>query len=288
MKKTLTLSENQLIGVIKRIAEQVNLDDFSQSDFLDVFFQVFRSWIGEKLGDDYKKYPTSLLLKRYGQEFAQDKGLIHRGGRDQFDSSYYSLEHYGKELVRKSHYTLPSSYKDEKFTEKYKKVIPHFVEMLELPSFITVSFEEREPNRVTVKFHTNFDEWMKYPERKSIDEYNMLKKIKKIFEDFGGVDFGNPAYGEVEMNYSSTKDFSTDEWVKKQLNKVIKKAIRELDEGKNIHSIRFKPTNSGGKIELVFKDRYRFGYQEKNNLRSRAKDVVSSLGYGPNLSVDTV
>jgi hypothetical protein len=288
MKKTLTLSENEFIGVIKRIAEQVNLNDYSQEDFFDVFFQVFRSWIGEKLGDEYKKYPMSLLLKKYGQEFAEDKGLVHRGHRDQFDSSYYSLEHYGKELVKKSFYTLPQLYQQQSFTEKYKKVIPHFVEMLELPSFINLTFEEREPNRVTVKFNTNFEEWMKYPERKSIDEYNTLTKLKKIFTDFGGVDFGNPAHGEVQMDYSSSKDFSTDEWVKKELNKVIKKAIRGLGGSENLHSIRFKPSNRGGRIELVFKDRYRFGYKEKRDFVSQAQEVVSNLGYGPNLSVDNV
>jgi hypothetical protein len=288
MKKKLTLTENELIGVIKRISEQVNIDDYSKEDFIDVFFQVFRSWISEKLGEDYKKYPLSFLLKKYGQEFVENKELLHRGYREQFDSSYYSLEHFGKELVKKSHYQLPQLYKQEKFTEKYKKAIPHFVKMLELPSFINVSFLENEPNRVFLNFDVNFHEWMKYPQNKHINEYNILKKLKKIFGDFGGVDFGNPAHGEVQMEYSSIKDMNVDKWVKNELNKVIKKAIREIDGSKNLHSIRFKPSNDGGKIELVYKDRYNFGYNNKSEFTRKAREIVSSLGYGPNLKVDSV
>jgi hypothetical protein len=284
MKKTLTLTESELIGMVKRIAEQVNLEDFSQSDFFDVFFQVFRSWISDELGDDYKKYPTSFLLKKYGQKFAEEKGLVHRGSRDTFDSSHYSLEHYGKELVRKSHYTLPSSYKDEKFTEKYVKVIPHFVSMLELPPFINLSFMENEPNRVRVNIQTDYDGWMKYPNRYTFNEHNITEKLKKVFQNFGGVDFGNPAYGEVDMSYNQYRDNDADEWVKKVLNKTLKKAIRELPIGHLLHSIRFKPSSSGGDISLVFKDRA--SYEGKRKMTESTRELLNNMGYGPNLKVD--
>ena len=284
MKKILTLTESELIGVVRRITEQVNLEDYSAEDFFDVFFQVFRQWIFEKLGEDYKKYPMSLLLKKYGPDFAVEKGLVHRGARSEFDSSHYSLEHYGKELVKKAHYTLPSSYKDEKFTEKYAKAIPHFVSMLELPSFVNLQFVEDRPNRVKLYINVNYDEWMKSPKKFSISEYSILSKLKKIFEDFGGVDFGNPAHGEVEMNYSSMKDSVADEWVKKVLNKTLKKSIRELPIGHLLHSIRFKPSTGGGEISLVFKDRAT--YEGKRKMTDQTRELLTQLGYGPNLRTD--
>lgn len=283
MKKKITLTESELIGVVKRIAEQVNLNDYSAEDFYDVFFQVFRQWVSEKLGEDAKKYPMSLLLKKYGPEFAEKKGLVNRGNRSEFDSSHYSLEHYGKELVRKSHYSLPSLYAQEKFTDKYKKVIPHFVQMLELRPFISLEFIENEPNRVWIKFNIDFDAWMKYPERISINEYSITDKLKKIFENFGGVEFGNAAHGEVELNYKSVKDFGADEWVKKVLNKQIKKEIKSLPNGSQIHSIRFKPSNNGANIQLIFKDRY--GWSSANEVTKSAEELVKNLGYGPNLKV---
>lgn len=285
MKKTITLTESELIGMVKRIAEQVNLNDYSAEDFYDVFFQVFRQWISERLGEDSKKYPMSLLLKKYGPEFAEQKGLIHRGARSEFDSSHYSLEHYGRELVKKAHYTLPASYKDEKFTEKYAKAIPHFLSMLELPSFVNLTFTENEPNRVRLNIDTNYDEWLKYPTRYNVSEYNITQKLKKIFEDFGGVDFGNPAHGEVEMNYnSSLYENSSAEWVKKVLNKTLKKSIRELPIGHLLHSIRFKPSSSGGDITLVFKDRATF--EGKRRMTEQTRELLTQLGYGPNLKTD--
>lgn len=284
MKKILTLTESELIGVVRRITEQVNLNDYSAEDFFDVFFQVFRQWVFEKLGEESKKYPMSLLLKKYGPEFAEEKGLVHRGARSEFDSSHYSLEHYGKELVKNAHYTLPASYKDEKFTEKYAKAIPHFVSMLELPSFVSLSFVENEPNRVKLSINVNFDEWMKSPKKYSVSEYSILSKLKKTFEDFGGVDFGNPAHGEVEMNYSSMKDSVADEWVKKVLNKTLKKSIRELPIGHLLHSIRFKPSTGGGEISLVFKDRAT--YEGKRKMTDQTRELLTQLGYGPNLKTD--
>ena len=56
----------------------------------------------------------SWLLKKYGSEFVEQKGLTHRGRQEDFDTSHYSIEHYGRELVRKSHYSLPTLYKTEK------------------------------------------------------------------------------------------------------------------------------------------------------------------------------
>jgi hypothetical protein len=284
MKKTLTLTESELIGMVKRIAEQVNLNDYSAEDFFDVFFQVFRQWISERLGEDSKKYPMSLLLKKYGPEFAEQKGLIHRGSRSEFDSSHYSLEHYGRELVKKAHYTLPSSYKDEKFTEKYAKAIPHFVSMLELPSFINLTFMENEPNRVRVNINLNYDEWLKSPKKYNVSEHRITEKLKKIFEDFGGVDFGNPAHGEVELTYNSYSNDRESEWVKKELNKNIKKAIRGLPLGHYLHSIRFKPSSSGGEISLVFKDMA--GYDTKRRMTEQSRELLKTLGYGPNLTLD--
>jgi hypothetical protein len=283
MKKTLTLTENELFGVIKRISEQVNFNDYSSEDFIDVFLQVFRPWITQKLGEDAKKYPMSWLLKKYGQEFTEDKGLVHRGSRDEFDPSYYSLEHYGKELVKKSHYELPQLYQEEKFMEKYKKMIPHFVDMLKLPSFIRLNFKESEPNRVLVGIDVDFGEWMKYPKLKTVEEYEIITNLKKLFSDFGGVEFGNPAHGEVHMSWVRETNSTTDEWVKNELNKIIKKKIRESDRENTIRAIKFTPSRSGGNITLMFKSNLWSGKYETGK---STNNVIRQLGYGPNLTVD--
>lgn len=289
MKKIVKLTESELIGVVKRIAEEIDLSDYEREDFIDVFFQSFRSWISKELGEEFSKYPMSWLLKRYGQKFAEEKQLIHRGSRDTFDTSYYSLEHYGKELVKRAHYTLPSLYKNEKFTDKYKKVIPHFVEMLNLPSFVSLEFIENRVNSVTVVFHVNFEEWMKYPEEYKLNTWTIFENLKKLFINFAGVEFGNPAHGEVSITHNSYwKDEAPQKWVKTDLNKIIKKSIREIEDSKILHSIRFKASDNGGDIELVFKDDWGIGYDRKSEFTRKAQDVVKSLNYGPNLKVRRV
>lgn len=285
MKKILSLTEKDLINVVKRITEKVNLDDYSREDFIDAFFQVFRPWIIKKLGDDAKKYPMSWLLKKYGQQFAEEKGLIERGSSRNFNSSFYSLQDYGKELVIRSHYELPQLYQQEKFTDKYKKILPHLIERLNLPPFIDINFIEDSPNRVYVKYDVDFDEWMKYPEEFELDEYNLSRKFKDLLANFAGVEFGNPAHGEVEMQQVRTTDYNSENWVKNFLNKIIKKEIRKVDGAESIHSIKFSPNSSGGLIVLVFKNDWKYSSINRNNVVKEAREVVYSLGYGPNLTV---
>ena len=289
MKKIITLTETELIGVVNRIAEEINLSDYEREDFIDVFFQSFRSWISKELGEEFSKYPMSWLLKRYGQKFVEEKELIHRGSRDTFDTSSYSLEHYGRELVKRAHYTLPSLYKNEKFTDKYKKVIPQFIEMLNLPSFVTLELIEDRVNNVNVIYHINFEEWMKYPEEYKLNTWNIFNNFKKLFENFAGVEFGNPAHGEVLMTHNSSwKDEVPQKWIKTDLNKVVKKAIRGIEDSKILHSIRFGASENGGRIELVFKNDWGIGYDRKSEFTKKVEDVVKSLGYGPNLDVRRV
>jgi hypothetical protein len=107
MKRIIRLTENQLVGVVKRIYEEFNIDDYDTTDFYDVFFQVFKPWITEKLGDNVSRYPISFLLTKYGQEFIEDMDIVtmRRGGQPrEFRTNINSIEHYGKELVKKSHY----------------------------------------------------------------------------------------------------------------------------------------------------------------------------------------
>jgi hypothetical protein len=68
------------------------------------------------------------------------------------------------------------------------------------------------------------------------------------------------------------------------LNKNIKKAIRELPLGHYLHSIRFKPSSSGGEISLVFKDMA--GYDTKRRMTEQSRELLKTLGYGPNLTLD--
>jgi len=106
MKKAILLKESELINMIKTIAEQVevDLDQYDDSDFIDVFVFVFRNWINNKLGDEAKKYPFSFLVKKYGQRFLEDTfadkyGKLF-GSERNVDFNLYNLPRIGKKLVK--------------------------------------------------------------------------------------------------------------------------------------------------------------------------------------------
>ena len=45
--------------------EEVNIRDYTQEDFIDVYITVFKNWIKENYGDSELKYPFSYLNFRF-------------------------------------------------------------------------------------------------------------------------------------------------------------------------------------------------------------------------------
>lgn len=68
-----------------------------------------------------------------------------------------------------------------------------------------------------------------------------------------------------------------DEWVKKTLNKEIKKKIKELPNARILHAIRFEARSSGsmgGDLKLSFK-----GWNGKSDFVKSVKALLQSMGY---------
>ena len=60
---------------IKILSEDINLSEYSDEDFVEVFVMEFRPWIRKNHGDEVGQYPMSLLVKKYIREFALESGL---------------------------------------------------------------------------------------------------------------------------------------------------------------------------------------------------------------------
>ena len=72
-----------------------------------------------------------------------------------------------------------------------------------------------------------------------------------------------------------------DEWVKKTLNKEIKKKIKELPNARILHAIRFEANCSGsmgGDLKFSFKH-----WNGRNDFIKNAKDLLQSMGYNTNI-----
>ena len=281
MKKIVKLSEEKLEKIISTIIEQVqNLDDYAEEDFIEAFLVTFRQWVTEKLGDESKKYPLSYLLRKYGNEF--EKSMDFSTG---YDREYSGLDKYrmvsaAKNIVRKGKFYLPSLSPTTKFTEKYKKLLSHFFEGINMPDYVSLDIQENEPNKVYLKFSADFQKMITDQESgRSINPDSILFKLKDFLKNYGGVEFGNPNYGEVQMRASKLEYIGLDEWVKKVLNKKLKKEIKVLPHGNWIHSIRFEPYAGSAEMKIIFKDDFR--YNLRNKVLSDIKEYLTSQGYNP-------
>jgi hypothetical protein len=285
MKKVIKLSEEKLGEIISLIMEQVKLEDYEEEDFIEGFLITFRQWITEKLGDESKKYPLSYLLRKYGSDFEKDMGIETYGSSTSF--SHYRLLNSGKRLAEKEKYSLPSMNAGIKFTEKYSKLLSLFIERIELPDYVSISLDERVPNKVDVRFDVDFPKMIMSQEYKSLSSGNLLYSLKKYLENFGGVEFGNPNYGQVQMNGKKLNYVGLDEWVKNVLNKKLKKEIKLLSQySKYIHSIRFDVDGGRADMKIIFKDDFRWNLRKEVVVGIR--EYLTNLGYNTNvLRVDS-
>ena len=281
MKKVTALTEERIQKIISIVKEAVN--DYADEDYLEAFLIMFRQWITEKLGDESKKYPLSLLLNKYGSEFEDSVGVkdSYYGYDDDKTYSPYRLKRVARDLVKKGKYVLPNLRAEEKFTEKYKKVISHFLKQIEIPDYVTVKFKEDKPNEVIIGADVDFPTMIKQPKYKNVNIGNIQRKLTEYLESYGGVEFGNPTYGKVYMTNDKLNFVGLDEWVKNVLNKKIKKDIKAIAPNL-IHAIRFEAYGGKATLKIIFKDS---GWGRRNDAMKKIREYTQSEGYSPDVLV---
>lgn len=281
MRKVTVFTEERIQKIVSIVKEAIN--DYADEDYLEAFLITFRQWITEKLGEESKKYPLSLLLNKYGSEFENAIGVrdTYYGYDDDTTYSSYRLKRVAKELVNKGKYVLPNLRAEEKFTEKYHKVISHFLKQIDIPDYVTVKFKENRPNEVTIGADVDFPTMIKQPNYKNIGISNIERKLRNYLEDYAGVEFGNPIYGKVMMNHDKLNFVGLDDWVKNVLNKKIKKDIKAIAPNL-IHAIKFEAYGGKASLKIIFKDS---GWGRRNDAMKKIREYVQSEGYSPEVLV---
>ena len=281
MKKVIKLSEEKLSKIVSNILEQVqNFEGYDNEDFFEVFLNTFRPWVAEKLGEDVKRYPLSYLIKKYGNDFEKDMGVdTLRGSNSDTYNAQWRIKLTAKELIKKGLYTLPSLGSDVKFTEKYKKVLSHFFENRQLPDYVTISLVEDQPNKVSMKTDVDFQKMVMSDEFRRINTSNILHDLKTFLSDFANVEFGNPVYGQVSLTPDNINYIGIDEWIKKVLNKKLKKEIKETipNAARGIHSIRFEVFSGKAQMKIVYKDSV--GWNTRSGITNNIRQYLTNLGY---------
>jgi len=275
MKKTITLNESELVGVIHKIVESYNNDSYDDSDYIEVFLKFFRPWVKEKHGDEISNYPLSYLVKKYISEFAQDFEIDPTSTILGYRDNIRNVAAVGKALVQKGKTKLASLQSKEKFTEKYKKQLDFLVNRLELPDFIKLDFIEEIPYNVIGRVRVDWEKLIKYPTDKTFRANDISRELKNKIENFLGVELGNPTHGQLSLTFNKAY-VGVEDWVKKTLNKEIKKEIRSLPRASILHAIKFETDGDkfGGELKLSFKN-----WNGRNDFKKQVENLLQELGY---------
>jgi hypothetical protein len=264
---------------IKILSEDIDISGYSDEDFLEVFVTEFRIWIRRNHGDEVGEYPMSLLVKKYIKEFAEEYGLTEHDLR--YSNTFTKMVVIGKKLVQTEIRTLPSLKKDIIFTERFKKIIDHFISNYNIPDFIKIHFQEDSPFVVRGWMTADFEPAMKYYGSLN-DVHKFSREFNNLITNYLGFELGRPAHGNLDYYFESGfRLLGVDEWVKGVLNKKIKKEIKTLPGKSALHSMKFNVNNSQlrGEIKLVYSQNYRYGYRD--NFKDELKKYLKDLGYNP-------
>ena len=271
------LNKSEMIKFVSMIVEQVNLEGYTDEDFVEVFVNLFRPWVKSKHGDEVGKYPMSYLIKKHLEEFASDNKIeLQRF----YGGDLKKIIEIGRQIVRNGAYQLPSLNTNKKFTERFKKPLLFLVDNLNLPDFINLQFDEETPNRVRGEVVVNFPKLIK-SSNSSKSAYRISQKLQKSFEDYLGVEFGSTVHGKLDFYLNTTPIYvGLDEWIKKELNKNIKKQIKELPLAeRNISSLKFilNTNHIKGEIKIGWKRDAR--WTEHNKVKDEVRNILKSMGY---------
>ena len=272
------ITESHFKHYVSVISEQEEDDDeyeklksYSSEDFIEVFFNYFRPWIKSNHGDEISQYPLSLLLKKYYQEFCKYSG-VDIDDDDEF-SNYTDLIKIGKALIKKEQHKLPTLRPVSKFTEKYSKQIQYLLNLLKMPEWLTVSFEEYSPYKVLMTFNIDFPSMMKI----GGGEYNIstyFKEFTEHLDNYMGIKFGSPSHGDLDINDTMSLN-GVDEFSNPKFQKELKAQIKYLSMGqKDIHTIKLRFTDKGITLEIGFGRRVMFS--DKQLYKKAIIDLLST------------
>ena len=284
MGRKITLNQNEMRKFVSMIVEQVDVAGYSDEDFIEVFVQYFRPWIKQYHGDEVSKYPMSLLVKKYINDFANDHNIEDR----YYGSGLTRLSRLGRELAILGKHTLPDLSSTQKFTEKFRKPLTFITEYLEFPSYITLKFTEPSPYRVNCDVIVDWDKLIK--SNKRMDCYTIDKQLRKYLGDYFGAEFGSPQHGHLDFRVNTHPTYNgREEWVKTVFNKQIKKEFKAVPKAEyTISSFKFIPDDSRMKADIKIGWKRSSRWSDQRDVADKCIQILKNMGYNTDtLRIDT-
>jgi hypothetical protein len=285
MSKVIKLSTNELETIIRKVIYEQRLYDYTKFDYIDIAIDTLKTWLKDTKNLT-GKFPMSYLINKYYDEFTdfifanrptEDKERFKRR-----NNHMTTLELWGQEIVSGGVVSdLPTLGSEEFFTKKFERFLPRVWQMMELPEWLKVDLIEGSPSHIKMNLIIDYPKMIKSPTSKFLKSYEVTDKFKKILTKYFGITFGRVIEGNVLLQINDVVFNGLDEWIRKDLNKEIKKEVRTLPGSEDLHSMKFEPPTSSdfkSAIKLVMK-KYRSGRE----IRDRVDDLLKSKGYNREL-----
>ena len=264
------------MGRIILLEDDIDISGYSDEDFIEVFVENFRPWIREKHGDEVGRYPMSLLVKKYIQEFDDDYGLETYFS---YGNTLSKMVKVGNSLVRKGKKTLPSLRKEFKFIDKFKKTIEHFVSSYNFPDYVKLKLDEDKPFNVNGHLIVDFESAMKSKDNLR-DVTSFGSEFKQFIKTYLGFEYGSPAHGNMELYIGPPTFYGIEDWNKNFFNKKFKKEIKEIPGVKYyLHSVKLEPNSNSLVCDITLTFRRHTSWSNENNIREGIEQYLEDLGY---------
>ena len=269
MIKFIKILKEQISDQIEQ--EPFDEDEYEDLDYFDIFFTLFKSWVTKKYGEKYQNYPMSLLIKIKANEFFKEMGLdIDMDDEDIANS--YVVRNFTKQILKLGKAKLPSIKRKGKFMERYGKVLQDFVPKLNLPSNITVKFEEDRPYVLKMSIYDDIVKKMQDQNTSNPHRYTIREKIGKYIENYLGIEIGNPAHGKLEIVTPEIEILNLEEFKKEVVKKKIRPALKAAGFANKVKAIKISNEGSSVKFKLVFDSS-----TWQNDPRKEAQKIVKKV-----------
>jgi len=256
------------------MANEFDISHLTQNDLEDYWYQFLRFYAKETGKNFSSKAPISYLDKVLRDEIVEKYNLVVEKYTSRPISSLV------KQLINKGAIEFETFRPEEKFTEKYEKLLSRIISKLKLNPNYNIAMSEERPNEIRVDVWINIEDFLKLPTKDKIDANNFVGKLRTELMKLLGVEFGSPAHGKLQINNYGTTIKGVDEWITKVMNKKIKKEIKDSIFGKYIQRMSIKVDSTMLRISIVQPRSRGLRYGEnRNSFEKFVGDLFEKYGY---------
>jgi hypothetical protein len=275
--KKIRLTEDDLKRIVSSVIVEAKhvLDN---DDYNDIYFRSLRNYVEDKLDVNLpKNLPMSYLHKKFGKEFLKTIGF------DVESIRHKNFPSLGKYIYDNNLYEIPDLQYNEKFTDKFGRIINRIIEMLDLPDTVKIVLSEEEPYQVHfMVVIPDYNEFLKTPELNEDYVRLIYSNFLRLLERYIGVELGDPKLGQLSMGNWGVSIEDLDEWTKNVFNKKIKPFIKNSELG-NVIS-RIKLDISGAEAKTNFSYRRTSRYSDRyDKIEKLIRDIKDTFGYNEKL-----